>query len=284
MIDLLFRDDGADSARGGFDDGRLTGDHDLFRDTGERHREIDRQFLTDVQHDAFTRLSLEAGQRGSDGVGARHQRRHDEVPLGTTDGFPADACCFVGDGHGDARQDGLGWIEHRTVDDGSASLRKHRRGKATDDDCQQSAGPDPLQHLTLPSELAPIGPSRWRRLGASEIRTSDERSNSHVIVRQGSIRGCRSLTRASPVSSSRMRLPVLTVREAVYDGVFSTPKTKPDVDALTQGREPDSGIRERLNRVDEMGLLPNRFSFQHKLHIGLYSNYQQSDTWRRSGL
>jgi hypothetical protein len=48
----------------------------------------------------------------------------------------------------------------------------------------------------------------------------------------------------------------------------------PDVDALTQGREPDSGIRERLNRVDEMGLLPNRSSFQHKLHIGLYSNYQ----------
>ena len=52
-----------------------------LRDSGDRHREIDRQLLTDAKHDPFARLALKAGQRRADGVGARQQRRHDEVPL-----------------------------------------------------------------------------------------------------------------------------------------------------------------------------------------------------------
>ena len=108
--------------------------------------EVDRQLLTDAEHDSFACLSLKTGQRGADGVRARRQRRNDEVALGTAQRFAADAGGFVGDGHGDARQDRLGLVEHRAIDDGGASLCKHRRGEATENDCQGSAGSDRVQH------------------------------------------------------------------------------------------------------------------------------------------
>ena len=127
IVDVGARDVHTNSTTRRFDEWRFGGNDHIFRNTGELKGQVERDLLSNGNHQPLLARGLEPLQFGSDRISAGEERRHENRPSASVSGRPLLAGGFVRNRDCRARQNCLGLVENGAADVRRAALRKQRR-------------------------------------------------------------------------------------------------------------------------------------------------------------